>query len=217
MEANRALIPFNMIFDTEVGLINCIGAKYLDPEEFEDGLFNLPDGITKYFLKQRPMKNPLGEYTVREEDADFYYNEFIKKKYDEILEYSVKTTLFTMVEKMLKYPTSISITILCDTIEEVDIVNEAFNNKVSIICPDSYKDIDLRMYDSIYVKDVKDLFLYEAPLDGKNIYMSSHLHNFTFGLEEPVPDIEVTSLLLTKTDINIIDLYSEDEYIVPVG
>ena len=213
---NNILIPFSMIYDTEMGLIRLIKNKYLDPEEFEDGLFNQPDGINKYFLKQRPMKNPLGEYTVKEEDADYYYKEFIEKKYLEILEYSITTTVYEWVKKMIDY-SNLSITIICNIDEEMNMINECFGNRVQVIIPDDYTDIELKIYDTIFVKDIEDLLLYEKSMDGKNIYMANYMHNYTFGLEEPVPDVRITTLLLDKAELNIIDMYSEDEYIVSVG
>lgn len=219
MVTNRVLIPFNMLYDTEMGLINLIGEKYMDPEEFEDGLIIQPHGINYEFLKERPMKNPLGEYTVKEEDADFYYKEFMEKKYNEILEYAEPTAILDMVKHFIKTNGAVTVTVICSTEEEYDIIDKnlgEFNFFQCILVKD-YKEIDLKNYDTIYIKDITDLLLFEQSLDGKKVYIASYYHNFTFGLEEPVLDVRVTTLLLSKAEVSIIDLYAEEDYIICEG
>lgn len=219
MVNNNVLIPFNMLCDTEMGLINLIGAKYMDPEEFEDGLILQPNGINYQFLKQRPMKNPLGEYVVNEKDADFYYKEFMEKKYDEVLEYATPTALLETVKHFIKTNGAITVTVVCNTVEESDILDRYFNDERYLKCilVDGFNGIDLKLYDSIYIKDIEDLALFEQSFDGKNVYIGSYYHNMTFGLEEPVPDIALTTVLLSKAEIHVVDLYAEEDYIICEG
>ena len=216
---NSVLIPFNMLYDTEMGLIKLIADKYMDPEEFQDGLLLQPDGINKYFLKQRIDKNPLTDYVLKEGDTEYYYNEFMEKKYSEVLQYSPKTGIYSMIEKFINQENAISVTIICSDEKEMDIINRDFDDgPIQCISPDDYEqEIDLRLYDSIYVKDINDLFLFGDSLDGKNIYMATYMHNYTFGLEEPIPDVRVVTLLLDKAELYEIDIYPDEEYIRSVG
>lgn len=216
---NRVLIPFDMIFDTELGLLKLILTRYMDEEEFNVGMLNHPDGVLKFLLNGRASKNPLTDFVVREEDADFYYNEFIAKKYNEILEFSQDTAIAKFVKKMLPVST-LNVTAMCSTEGETIMLDEYFNEGLEYVLVD-YDDlensIDLRSYDTIYVKNIEDLYLYKQSLAGKNIYMASYLHNYTFGLQEPVPDVRVSAMLLDQSDLYTIDIYSEDEYIVVEG
>lgn len=215
---NSVLIPFDMLYDTEMGLIKLIANEYMDPEEFQDGLLFQPDGINKFLLKQRLDKNPLNDYVLNEEDTEYYYTEFMEKKYNEILKYSPKTGIYSIVEKFIKQENGISVTIICSSEEEINIINKDFSDgNIQCISPDDYSEIDLRLYDSIYVKNIDNLFLFEEVLDGKSIYMATYMHNYTFGLEEPIPDVRVVTLLLDKAELYEIDMYPEEEYIRSVG
>lgn len=217
MYSMNVLISFDMIFDTDLALIRLIREKYLDPEEFKFNLITQPPSVLKYILKYRGDINPLTNFVVNEEDADQYYLKFIEEKYDEILKYTEKTTIFDLVSRFVASKGMIMTTILYHDEREEMLIKEfdRYGHIDKILVDDWKKDIDLNRYDTIYLKDYQKVLLFDLlKFNGKNVYISSNIYNMSLdGIgNKVIPNIDISTICMDRNDIYVIDLYNSLEY-----
>lgn len=96
------LVPFNCIYDTDIGLIRLIKTEYRDASTFNLNLldsFSTDKELVKH-LRHRKDFNPLIEFMNNKEDietADDLYKQFRDKQYDQMIRYSVKTGIHRLV------------------------------------------------------------------------------------------------------------------------
>lgn len=216
MHSSNVLISFDMIFDLDIALLSLIREKYLDEEEFKFDMITQPKSVLKYILKNSSSENPLYEFVNNKEDAEGYYIKFLEEKYDEILEYTEPTAIFELVTMFISTRGMILPTILYTDEREEKLISK-FNKygRVGKVLADDWKiDIDLNMYDTIYVKDYRDVLMFNLEqFTGKNVYISSNLYNMTLDMNNRlIPNIDITVLCMDYNEINIIDLYKDSEY-----
>ena len=88
------LIPFNLIFDTDFGLIKLISKEYR-ADLFDKSVLDSDDSVIANLLIARPFENPLCILTEYNSETkkilDDYYLEFMDTRYDDILKLSVFT------------------------------------------------------------------------------------------------------------------------------
>lgn len=174
----NVLIPFNMIIDTEMGLLKLIQFDYNNTEYFYPGIINGDDTFKKYVLLTRNERNPLC-VAVKDEKmdcADDLYKQFIEKEYSSILQLSPPTALRdvgailrTSIDKVVK------INILCETDDEIELL---VNRQVPYddIVKGTPETISISQYNVLFVKDTKDLTRYKD-VEGKEIYVADYEFN----------------------------------------
>lgn len=213
---NSILIPFNMIADTDMGLLKLIKEKYMDTEVFIEDLLTSQDIILRSYIKDSVSDNPLTMFIYNEEEASDYYDQFIEKKYDEIASLSPITTIKSVMDRFIESK-SIQVSILCMEEIEVNIISDLFDDKVNIIYEPILTDIDLTLYDTLFVRDYKFLLMYDIEqINGKNIYIANMMRNITITPDKKIiPSIEVSTIIADTSIVHIIDLY--DKYITFEG
>ena len=174
----NVLIPFNMIIDTEMGLLKLIQFDYNNTEYFYPGIINGDDTFKKYVLLTRNERNPLC-VAVKDEKmdcADDLYKQFMEKEYNSILQLSPPTALRdvgsilrTSIDKVVK------INILCETDDEIELL---VNRQISYddIVKGTPETISISQYNVLFVKDTKDLTRYKD-VEGKEIYVADYEFN----------------------------------------
>ena len=185
MYKTTALIPFNMVLDVEVGLIRLIKYDYSQNEIFDQAILSNEDNIFfKDILSKRMNRNPLtaiatDKYIDNLTLLDDLYNQFMKEKYDEILELSPPTSLFDMLNLSVSFKADgIACTIWCKYTKEKDVYKSRLGSRCnSFIIEPSMSNIDLSPYGSIYINDYRDA-LFFSNLKGKNIFVSDYRYNF---------------------------------------
>lgn len=218
------IIPFNLIVDTDFGLIQLIKEKYYDKSVFTAVLEAEREQII-YFLYSRKNINPLSEFIHEEIDQDTIdslYNEFIEKEYDNILKRSTTTDFYNLVKIFNNSDGAINPIILCKNESEELFVNklskvEEINPPLSTLVGD-YNDIDISAYDPIYFKYYTDSLKVLDKLYGKNLYIANYEFNFNYTKDNDrilLPDISV--LLLDHNIAKIIDIYKINEEDIPIG
>lgn len=216
------LIPFDMVIDTEIGLLKFIeSSKYNNHDVFYDSILKGPIKSIIYLLKIRDYKNPLIIAMKDKEDKeamDDYYIDFIDKEYISILNKSISTEVYNFISLCINTEGAITPIIFCKKeIEKKFLLNmnkDVFE-KCEFIIADSYKDIDsLKSYDPIYLKNYTDAVEILDALEGKNIYVANYAYNFSKFVEEPDEKeqsilLENISLLLSDSNIiKITDVYN---------
>lgn len=213
---NSILIPFNMIADTDMGLLKLIKQKYMDPEVFIEDLLDCQDIILRSYIRDSVSDNPLVTFIENEEEASDYYDQFMENKYDEIATLSPITTIKEVIDRFIESK-SIQVSILCMEEIEVDIISKLFDDKVNIIYEPILTDIDLTIYDTLFVRDYKFVLMYNIDqIEGKNIYIANMMRNVTITPDgKIIPSIDVSTIIADTSIVHIIDLY--DDYITFEG
>jgi hypothetical protein len=211
------VIPFNLIVDTDVGLLKLINDRYHNTDVFHWSLIDAPTKFQLYMLYNRKYINPL---TVIAKDRDNlelmndYYKQFIENEYVYILRHSVMTRLYNVIKEGLRIK-NLAPTILCNSPLERTYLTKADPdtfNKCNIVVANSYKDIIDDNKDPIYFKYIGEILTNFNSAIGKNVFIPKYRFNYedsekTIPLKEPI--------ILSSGGMNIesFDLYADEDMI----
>ena len=81
----NALVPFNVLVDTDMGILKLIEYEYHNEDFFLPGILNTSEINQRYFLATRNISNVV-EALLSVEDtelAEDLYNQFMEKEYDQ--------------------------------------------------------------------------------------------------------------------------------------
>ena len=209
------LLFFDIIFDIDFGMISYIAKYLLDPNVFEEEKFHWNVKEIIGALSDRKEKNPLS-FFLKEEyraDADEYYNEILKEGYDEILDMSMMTEIFTLVTLFSTEP-DIKVTVLCENESQMKIWKEiAFRYSLTGIVSVLEKDINqnnIQTYQQIYCKHPSDIIRLQEkiklPIIDKSIYVASYPFNMV-NSQNINPDLDIISV---RNSLNSIDIYRKN-------
>ena len=213
------IIPFNLLVDTDIGIIRFINENYNDPTVFYSGMLSSPVKPLINLLYNRTRINPLTIVSIDKENPklDSYYDELMEKYYVDIINKSVTTNFFNAVKLWCNSDGAIRPNILCKSEFEKTVIEKLINLDDSFdIIISEYKDLDLDCKDPLYFKNYIDVQNMMVKLIGKNIYIAGYKYNF---IEEDGKSIlPNSSILLTNSNIfKIIDVYTIDDSFIPKG
>ena len=89
MEKSKILIPFDLVVDTDFGLIKLIQEEYR-ADIFDKTVLDSDDESIKRYLVKRTTPNPLSILTS-DKSIDEFYAQFIDREYETIFDRSVMT------------------------------------------------------------------------------------------------------------------------------
>lgn len=215
---SNILVEFDMIVDTEVGLMRLIKDEYCNGAVFDESILNLNDHLMKGLLMERFSPNPLivpFRDSSKTEMMDSFYNQFFERRYDDILSKSCSTAITKLVKKFVDTEGVIRVTILCEDEKQKLIAKELFKDcLMSLIYFDVIKDdtYDVKLFSELFVRDVRRLPRY-SNLSGKTIYLARYNHNLDKDLMErkilfPLKDYAI--LYADDNQFRIVTLYSYD-------
>lgn len=203
MTTINVLVPFNLLVDTDMGLIKLIQFEYHNTTFFYEGLLNATIEEQQFLLIRRTNPNPLS--VILQEDvrgeADNLYNQFMEKEYDKIIKLSTNTSIANLAVLLrVTKDQVVRITVLCSCEEEIKLLRARgiHQNKTIIGKPE---DISINDYDTIYLKNIQDIRLYRNVYK-KSIYVANYGFNITMVPDEPDP-------LLPKDIIREFGVYNE--------
>lgn len=215
MDGNNILVDFDLVVDTDLGLINMMKKEYNNSEFVLRYLNSMKDKIIIDQLLEREEKNPLS-IIIKEEfkdSIDSLYKEFTETEYDNILKYSSVTDIMHLITVYINTGT-VHAVIICKNKSEEQLINNLNIPQLKVIVEKDKSKIDLSSYDSIFIKDYSDILKFNGVI-AKNIFIG----NYKFNLEDdnriPLNDI---SLIVGKTNlVSIIDVYESNKYIKVKG
>lgn len=214
MDGNNILVDFNMIVDTDLGLINLIKKEYNNTDFIIDYLYSMKNQVIIEQLLNRKDKNPLS-IIIKEEykdSIDNLYKEFIETEYDNILKQSPTTDIMGLIKTYLNTG-AVHVDIICKNKSEEQIINNFNISRLKVIVEETSK-IDIVNYDSIFIKDYSSILNYKGVV-AKNIFIGNYRYNLDDDNRTPLNDI---SLLVAKTNlVSIIDMYESNKYIKVKG
>lgn len=192
------LFDFQILCDTDLGLYRLIKQDYYDRSVFSNEIFDSNDEIfIKTILLCRKLFNPLftfcKEGSLSDKEKDDIYQEFLDTEYNKILNFSTPTTLMKVASISNNTNNIINVTVLCKSEDEVKWIKR-YNSRLKCIISD-YKGLDLSPYDTIYIKDIYSLLLFnQESIDKKNIIFG----NYVFNLEDQSGKLEIPILDIAK-------------------
>lgn len=212
------LIPFDLVIDTEVGLLQTINKKYHNTDTFYDSLLNAPIKYQIYLLNMRKRINPITAIAKERDDEELmndYYRQFMEEEYVDILKNSIITRMFIVIMEGIKMGTILP-TIVCNSSLEKNYLlkrdKEVFDKcNIEVGIP-FHKLID-ELKDPIYIKDIMMLVPLVDKLRTKNVYIPRYRFNYE--------DVEKTTILQAPfivasglMKIDTFDLYNEEDMII---
>ena len=204
----KVYIPFNMIIDTDFGMIRLI-------EKIQD-IHGYSVNKLKSFLINRENENPISEYNkLRQINIiESAYDLILDKYYQIILPLSSVTDMVAFVINTYKLGLSneVEITIGCDLECEIEYLksilselNYSFDIQLNI-------DIDLNEYDCIFTKFMDkyyvDDLLNRVKIKGKRIYVADYRFNTLYDTENKLKIIDPELHMRLESEGNIISLVS---------
>ena len=217
VDKHAPLFSFYSIFDIDIGLVNVIKKRYLNPKVFNTEFFDQPRLKIISEMYRRKEYNPLTVFAkddISKEDLDAYYDDFLDKEYEGICDDSVITEVINYID-MFRSDRDINPTILCYRDYEVKIVKEEprlSNAKILRLQPDGTIYVkDQRLFSEFYCKMVEEVDLFDKVID-LSFYISSFGPNFDYDKEDN-PTIKITNVIKQNIDFpantfNIYDLYN---------
>ena len=202
---NNILIEFDMVIDTDYGLIKMIKDKYNNPEYIDKKYLDLVENnVLIYSLVKRDIKNPLS-LIINDKYKDSInklLNEFYDNEYKNILEYSHKTNIYDLINIYLM-TNQISINILCKNVLEEQFISNMDIN-ITPITENDYSKINIDKYDCIFIKDFNNILKFKD-VKVKNIYIARY--SFNLEKDNQTPLKEISDEIKEGNLFFIIDIY----------
>ena len=209
------IIPFDLIVDTDIGLIKMIDKRYHNTDTFYSSLLSAPIKNLTYLLYNREDKNPLSVIMKEnnKELMDSYLNEFMEKEYKNILENSTITNMYNFISLCTTSDGNVNPTILCKNEMErdylLDLDRELFSKYNIIIGKLEW--LPLNGYDPIYVKYYEDAIKAVKEMYGKNLYIANYRFNLVEYEGKYAINPKVNLILGNANKVIRAEIYSFDD------
>lgn len=211
----KVYIPFNMIVDTDFGIIRFY-EKYKEIPEY-------PKNKLKAFLINRKEENPLLEYReLRKLDLsditeNNLYSLMIQNHYESILKLSNLTDLLALVinTHKLGLANEMEITIGCNSEEEINFFKSITSSLKYSIITKLNSSLKLNDFDYIFIKVLDKYYteyLLNNNISGKRLYVANYRFNTLVDEErnETIIDPEIHMSLESEGDvISLISIYNK--------
>lgn len=211
------LIPFECLFDTDVGLIQVIRKEYRS-----GGIFNLElmDRLSVdrrdliYYLYTRENQNPLLSFMNEPdiETADQLYQEFKEKLYDQMIENGVFTGLFQLCKMFVDSP-EIHPYIYYRNLFELNFLKQFENELGSTRLVDKdYVNKNKKDFNQFYIKYTDDQYTISLIqfIDHRSVYILGYSFNFELDEEQNYhlkETVGTAGFTVRRNIINVVDAF----------
>lgn len=205
----KVYIPFNMIVDTDFGIIR-----------LTEKLNKLPEysvNKTKSFLLKRYFENPVPEYCkLRELDinSEYLYDILLSNFYEKVLHQSTLTDMISFVINTYKLglANEINIVVGCDHEYEIEFLKTILASIDYDIDMELNININLNDYDCIFTKYIDEFYveylIENVKLKGKRIYVADYNFNTLYDDESKERIISPVLQIPLESNGNILHLVS---------
>lgn len=211
----KVLVPFDLVYDIDFGLIKLIQNEFLDPNIFDTKLIsNMTDDDIINYSMHRTDENPLYDLSVLPEEnkgkeLDELYEDFLNNYYKEILGLSNKTYLGSVL-KTINTVQGIHVSLYYKSDYELEKLKEL---EIKDLIDSRTNLINLRFlkeFDAIYTKHPGEI---PIKLEGKTIYCGNYGYMFITDENDEVVMRPELLLLSFNNVIKFTDLYMTEEFI----
>lgn len=217
---NNILVTFDMLIDTDIGLIDIIKNKYNDPTVFNNNILNLNDKYLKGLLRESNSSNPIDIILLEDnhKQAEVFYKELMEIEYKEIIKRSPITTIVDVIKRFIFTDGLIKVTILCNSDIEENKIREILQEDCSDdsyrieVCKD-WSQLDTSIYDTIFFKYLEDLLKFNQVV-GKNLMVCDYKCNLDddfYRLKQKIPRHEIATKFEQDNEFYTVTLYYYDE------
>lgn len=209
---NNILVDFDLLIDKDYGILQLIKKNYSDNGFIDDVVLKMKDKVSLGELIIRKEVNPLSVILKKEykNSIDNLYKEFMDIELDNILKYSISTSILELM-KVYTETANCNVTVICKNKSEEQIINKY---KLKTLIYSNLSDLDINEFDTIFIKEYRRVIEFKN-LKAKNIFIGKY--NFNLEEDEYTP-IEDISILVADTNIvSVIDVYESDKYIILKG
>lgn len=213
MTGNNVLFTFDSVIDVHLGLLKHIKESFNSDKFMKQDVLNNDEHFFKILLLSDKNVNPITQLLLddKKEQADSIYEAFMKKEYNNILNHATRTDLYNMLLAFMAAGNgAIRVRVLCRNELEQHYINRINSNIPTVI--GELHTIDLAPYDSIYIKNIRDLLPIDT-LEAKNLYILSYLNNFE--KDDVTPLMQAAIMFGDVNIMRFVDAYSDMK--MPVG
>ncbi len=204
------IIAFDTIVDTDFGLIQYIYNNYLDESVFDKSKLERPTNDIIRTMYMREENNPLLSFvlpSISKEDADSLYNDFIDKKYNDILANSVGTSIQTLISSFNESNGEVKTTILCYNEEQAKFIRSLDEFKKNrVILPADITEKTYTKNNQYYFKYITDCYPIHKYFTRTNLYFSDCKRNLDILTNAESMDEDMRSFIL-KNSIRVFSMY----------
>lgn len=206
------LIHFDMIFDTDVGLLCLILKDYMNPEVFnKDFFFNKNLNELVYELYIRKEKNPLN-LCINEkyrDKADSFYKQFMKERYDDIFKLSVFTEFYRLI-RAFQNESEIKVTIVCDNETQLKYLSMCGNTAKCDSILSNPSESSLKLYNQYFFKSIDSSIPFIKYISNKTVYFANY--GFNRNEDGDIIDHDAIYELGDTNVITLIDVYNMSKF-----
>lgn len=216
---NNILVDYNIIVDTDVGLYYLLQSKYNNPEYIKTEMLTLdkPGAVIKLMWEREDL-NPLKMFLKDDyiDNADKLYNELLNTEGEFI---DLNSNLYKTFNMFLTFSNTnlIDISVFCKNEQQENTIKQLFrnSNKLNIIKYEKLEDIDISRYDSIYIKNFRDILKFKN-LYKKNIYIPTYQFNLESNFKSDIynsviknrmPIMDICIVIGKMNKIELINMY----------
>lgn len=227
MSANKVLIPFDLLFDMDIGIMNTIKKEVPNENYFYVGLMNnAPIEWHKRHLYTRTDPNPVSLYANKDvlddDNLDTLYTELLENYYNEIVMFSTPTNVLKLLNRFWSLDNNEMINAYvvyrepCE-LEQIKRFMDPRVFKASNVIKHNnmnLSDVDISTFDTIFMKYYYEVLLFNPDdLGGKNIIVSTHGVNMIEQANEKVLDPRISIQISDKVVVSTVDIYdiSDDQ------
>ena len=178
----NALIDFNFIVNTDIGLIRFIRDQFADERAFNLNTLSKSDRKILSLLSCRNNWNPLSIISVEDNlsNIDKLYNSFFRDYKKEIINLSItKNNIYDFVNTMILAGSGngFHTKIFVEDDYEKQFISKHFKRVIYINKKDKET---IQTMDPYYVKDYRFFVEHKFNISGKNIYVYNYPYNIEF-------------------------------------
>ena len=178
----NALIDFNFIVNTDIGLIRFIRDQFADERAFNLNTLNKSDREILSLLSCRNNWNPLSIISVEDNlsNIDKLYNSFFRDYKKEIINLSItKNNIYDFVNTMILAGSGngFHTKIFVEDDYEKHFISKHFKRVIYINKKDKET---IQTMDPYYAKDYRFFVEHKFNISGKNIYVYNYPYNIEF-------------------------------------
>ena len=178
----NALIDFNFIVNTDIGLIRFIRDQFADERAFNLNTLSKSDREILSLLSCRNNWNPLSMVSVQDNlsNIDKLYNSFFRDYKKEIINLSItKNNIYDFVNTMILAGSGngFHTKIFVEDDYEKQFISKHFKRVIYINKKDKET---IQTMDPYYVKDYRFFVEHKFNISGKNIYVYNYPYNIEF-------------------------------------
>lgn len=200
----KIYIPFNMIIDTDFGIIRLM-------EEVQN-IDKYSVNKLKSFLLKRENENPIPEYSkLRGIDVSEYaYELILERYYNKVLPLSMVTDMISFIINTYKLGLSSEVDILigCDLESEMEFLKSITSSLKYPFEMELNMNVNLNDFDCIFTKYLDDAYmdylLDNVKISGKRLYVADYSFNTLYDTESEQFIIDPTHHMRLESEGNIV-------------